>query len=602
MGVGAVKNKQFVPIFNIYGPEYRLNADEEEPFSMKFIKFLSFVVVLGFGILNAQEVPPLKIIYFVPTDCQPFENREERLGRVMTNIQEFYRRGMDANGYGSKTFQLEWDAPGKLKLYTVRGKKRQAEYGRNDGGIIRDEVRAALMERDGIEINEEVVLIFQVLLRWDGDQATELGPFVGGGGSLSGTAWVYDDPRLDAAKLSSKDPGGYYGGPCSIGRFNTHYIGGVAHELGHAFSLPHDCEKIDEKAKWGNSLMGSGNHSYGAELRSEGKGTFLSAASAMQLSTVRAFVGELPRARERAFWKVEELEATCRKEKIILVGRVTADPPLVGIIAYNDDSNVPDDYDAKTWTATPDAAGCFRFEIGEWKKSSYQLRLVGVHANGKTSRFVVDYLVGDKGPDLDPFNTAIPLAELKKFFLMGNRERIGEILDDLTTQFPNDKVLQRKAKHLRDLLKTTALYDLNEQPDGVRRIDLSLAEFAAADVGWANPRRGNVPEDVFLEVGGEFFESGLYAHAPASYQFDLGGRWKTLKSGYGLQDGHGGSIVFVVRGDGKELFRSERVADRKLRRLDVDVKNVKRLELIVEDAGNGNNSDWGLWIEPTLER
>jgi hypothetical protein len=36
--------------------------------------------------------------------------------------------------------------------------------------------------------------------------------------------------------------------------------------------------------------------------------------------------------------------------------------------------------------------------------------------------------------------------------------------------------------------------------------------------------------------------------------------------------------------------------------LEVNVTEVKQLELIVEDAGDGVSADWGVWIEPTLER
>jgi len=96
--------------------------------------------------------------------------------------------------------------------------------------------------------------------------------------------------------------------------------------------------------------------------------------------------------------------------------------------------------------------------------------------------------------------------------------------------------------------------------------------------------------------------SGFYAHAPSSYVFNLGNHWKTFKSSYGLQDGHEGSVVFVVRGDDKELFRSTLISDRRLRQLEVDVTGVQRLELIVEDGGNGIGHDWGVWIEPVLER
>jgi hypothetical protein len=36
--------------------------------------------------------------------------------------------------------------------------------------------------------------------------------------------------------------------------------------------------------------------------------------------------------------------------------------------------------------------------------------------------------------------------------------------------------------------------------------------------------------------------------------------------------------------------------------LEVNVTDVKQLELIVEDAGDGPGADWGVWIEPMLER
>jgi hypothetical protein len=58
----------------------------------------------------------------------------------------------------------------------------------------------------------------------------------------------------------------------------------------------------------------------------------------------------------------------------------------------------------------------------------------------------------------------------------------------------------------------------------------------------------------------------------------------------------------VVRGDGRKLFRSPLVKDQTLRKLDVDVGRVGLLELSVEDGGDGNNGDWGVWISPQLQR
>ena len=349
------------------------------------------------------DVPPVRVISFIPADMEPFEHTEERLGRVMTHVQDFFRNGMEANGFGPKTFALEWAEPGRLQVYFVRGQRNQLEYGRTDWFVVRDEVREAIQNQYGWDINDEHIIIFQSLLRWENGRAIELGPFVGGGSALSGTAWVYDDPLLDAALLSSREPGGYYHRPVSIGQFNTHYIGGVAHELGHAFGLPHDRETDEQRRTIGASLMNDGNHHYGNEYRNQGLGTFLSAASALPLTTVRAFVGDLPNSREPATWALSDLAAAYQNRTITLTGRVTAaSPELVGIIAFNDDPSLAGGgHGARAWTTTPDAEGNFRFVITELRPSNYQLRLVGVHTGGQKSRFYVDYVVGVDGTDLN---------------------------------------------------------------------------------------------------------------------------------------------------------------------------------------------------------
>ena len=98
------------------------------------------------------------------------------------------------------------------------------------------------------------------------------------------------------------------------------------------------------------------------------------------------------------------------------------------------------------------------------------------------------------------------------------------------------------------------------------------------------------------------FLSGLYAHAPARHVWELDRGWKRLQGECGLQDGSSGSVVFVVRGDGKELFRSKVVKDHRARPMNLDVSAVNRLELVAEDAGDGARSDWGVWLAPRLER
>ncbi|HEV7226262.1 MAG TPA: hypothetical protein VGN42_26380, partial [Pirellulales bacterium] len=192
---------------------------------------------LGMGSTTAaqEDAPParpvLRIAYFIPSDRKPEPDRVERLDRVMTEVQRFYRDGMVQNGRGRATFELDRDIAGKLRLHEVHGKEVMRAYGRDAHGKVREEVKAALA-REKIDIDRETVLVFQLLLDWKGAQAIEIGPYVGSGDAHSGTAWVYDDAKLDPQLLASLKPGGYYLRPCSLGEFNSHYVGGVAHELG----------------------------------------------------------------------------------------------------------------------------------------------------------------------------------------------------------------------------------------------------------------------------------------------------------------------------------------------------------------------------------
>jgi len=551
------------------------------------------------------KAPPVRIAYFVPRDRQPAAGYAERLDRVMTEVQRFYREGMAAAGYGPMTFQLDRDAQGRLCVYVVRGRQEMRAYGRDAADAVRREVKAALAQK-GLDADHHTLVIFEALLAWDADKATEVGPYCGGGSHLAGTAWVYDDPRLDPRLLGSKAPGGYYGQPCSIGEFNSHYVGGVAHELGHAFGLPHDCQRRSDQSR-GVSLMGGGNHTYGQELRGEGPGTFLSPASAMRLAASRPFAGDRDDASQRPECRISGLKADFRQGAIVLSGTLAAKPPALGIAAYNDWVRIPADYDAVGWTCKVGKTGGFQLEVGEMRPGPSQLRLAVCHANGTTSQFSFDYDVDEQGvPTLDVFRFGLPLDEAVKAYAAGDRDRARRLAGELVRQFPKSSEAHRKAAHLCSLLDPAPPEPVGEIPQGQKSAPVSRLEFRSASVGWGRPLRDEVlvegEGDCFLQVGGRFFESGLYAHAPARHELDLNRAWKRLRSGYGLQDGHAGSVVFVVRGDGRELFRSEVVRDRRLRKLDVDVSGVDRLELSTEDGGDGPASDWSVWIAPQLER
>ncbi len=573
----------------------------------RILSILLFLFLLSHVPLTASEPaekPVLRVVYFTPNDREPIPGYVERLDKVLEHIREFYRDGMAAAGYGERTFDLDRKDDGTLRVFVVRGEHGTEKYGRDSGWQVQQECRKALM-KEGVNLGQETAVILNNLLLWEGDKNVEHGPYAGGGNHLSGFAWAYDDAMLDPDQLSSKEPGGYFHRPCSIGKFNSHYIGGIAHELGHGLGLPHVCQKRADRQR-GTALMGAGNHTWGREQRGEDTGTFLTTASAMQLSRNRLFADELKDAQQRATCRLQEFDTEWKDGRLTLSGQLAADPPAHGLIVFNDGEARKSDYDAVGWTTSVADDGSFEIEVKEFRPGKFQLRLMACHTNGQKNRFAVDYEVGAKGEVNPGVFHGLMLAEAARAYSMGNRARAQAVAESVLEKTPADSLGGRKARHLLTLLQPKKLVDAADVPTSQESVGLTELDFLEESVGWRRPLRDRIPTEdggtCFLEVGDRFAERGLYAHAPSRYAVKIGKAWKRLTALFGLQNGHPGSVVFVVRGDDRELFRSKTVSDRTARSLDIDISGVDTLELIVENAGNGNGGDWGVWLEPILKR
>ncbi len=57
-----------------------------------------------------------------------------------------------------------------------------------------------------------------------------------------------------------------------------------------------------------------------------------------------------------------------------------------------------------------------------------------------------------------------------------------------------------------------------------------------------------------------------------------------------------------MRGDGQELYRSDRVTELQELAIQVDISQATDLELVVEDGGNGNSRDNASWFATRLKR
>lgn len=345
----------------------------------------------------AAETRPVRVVYYHPSDSPPIPGYEKRLNKILSYIERYYADEMERNHFGRRTFRADRDASGRLRIILAKGELPLAEHGRGKSEPSMHKITDSAVKQAGMDPARETVLIVSNLLVWKDGKALEIGPYYGGGDTRYGMACVYDDPRLDPDLLTSDKPGGWYvSRACTIGEFNTHYLGGIVHELGHAFGLPHERETPSDRKVKGVSIMGPGNHYFGEERRKAGPGAFLTAAAALPLSLHPCFVPGKPAAPIDGSRALEfpELNVDRDGDSLVVSGRLQATPAVTGIVAY-DDPDTPSDDDSQTTTASVGADGTFSFKIpppvAGIGKGGYNLRLAFYHRDGEPTRRSANY-------------------------------------------------------------------------------------------------------------------------------------------------------------------------------------------------------------------
>ena len=340
---------------------------------------------------------PLRVIYFHAKDRKPLKNHIERWDGILSDIQNFYRAEMGKLGYGEVTITLEKEN-GKLKLHEVRGKEKDESYNYKSGSKIRGEVFEALRAK-GLNPDKETLLIVCGLSKTEDKKVTIYSPYYGMGANhtrgicfTADMEWLSVDglrPDPDKITLQVKEHRGYE--PFTLGRFNTVYIGGTIHELGHGLSLPHNLANKEE-SKRGTALMGAGNYTYRKEWRNQGKGSFLTHSSALRLLVHPLFNGDSNQSKENPNLTFQELTIEHDQESIVIKGKIESSIPAIAMIAYNDKENkgqrgymVNNNYDATSWTSVISPENEFKIRITDLREGNHQIRLTSVHPNGATT-------------------------------------------------------------------------------------------------------------------------------------------------------------------------------------------------------------------------
>jgi hypothetical protein len=550
----------------------------------------------------------MRVLYWTPADREPQPEFRARLTRVMQHIQAFYLREMTAWGFPGRTIQLDLAEDGLLRLPVVKGTLKSAECSEqdsSDGQAIRRDCLRALQE-SGVDGNNETLVIFCNLAEWDPDKRTmsHHSPYYAGGDSKGGTAWQVDSPLLDSAHLDVKDrhlQDKQYG-LISLGRYNSIFVGGVCHEIGHALGLPHCRESEAARASRGTALMGSGNRTYGEELRGEGRGSFLTLPHALKLAAHPQFSGSVKEMATALMATYRDWQITAGADGLQVSGVVQTNPPCHAVLAYGDPAG-GGDYDSAIAAAVPAEDGRFSLVLppaGTRKKAAV-LSIVAVGVNGAATAGVSSSQALSLALRLDQEGRYDPAPALATLEVEQHAAAArGGKLDAA--------VLAQLSPTAREALRRLALPDTAKSkpapadvPAETMSLPLSDAAPSAAKTGY-----GGVHFDR-SDAGGPLVgpdgpaAHGLWAHANATHTYALGGKWKTLSGSCALLKTGSGPVKAAILADGKPLWESKVIDPGKVESFRLDVTGVESLTLETKGT-RGIGSAHSAWLEPVMSR
>ncbi len=566
---------------------------------------------------HAGEKPSgavLRLVYFHAADREPLPDYAARLDRIMTDISGFYRDGLQQR-FAVKNGGLPLERKdGKLVIHMVRGEHPADHYEHTSGDETWAEVRKALAGK--FDPDREHVLILYGLCRREPDGKFVFdAPYYGATWSdqRRGLCHAADCDVLDPLLLTAKDKPmvfkeHYYERmEMTLAKFNSWYLGGIAHELGHGLGFPHDNGGPGEAP--GVSLMGGGNLHYRETLWGGREPAYLSLATALRFAA-HPLVTQSDKARwQTADATFENLSASAEKGTLRLSGRVRASVPPCAIIAAALPVTARTDHGAMTFCAAVGDDEKFSVELTNLNDPKWQITLGCLLVNGAETRMQFTVRCNERGEPIVDELAADWASNTAEQAFMRDPEQAAKLLTDAAiAAAPNDEV-RRRLRLLRAMQKP--------EPEPVdlttakaARVFLSDARWTKAEVGWGKIARNRFWfnqgqwEGAFLKLDGQVFDKGLYAHSKSEFVFSLGGSWKTFSATVGLRDGaaNQGSAVFTVTGDGKELFRSKMLRVGEKETLHLDLADVQQLELHADGGEGHNHNSWAIWADPVVEK
>ena len=191
---------------------------------------------------------------FQTPDANDKLNWQGKLGTAMKLLQCFTAERLNDIGQGRRTFNLEFDEAGRVKVHLLAGSASAAEYHKMSGDELYAAASAEIQRQYPSRAAKDLVIPAFTL--FDANTGRALAHTALGGGDLAlfGGADLFTWPDSPAAAQAAfmdarrVDPAKFFSD--SAGR-DTYWacasttMGAALHELGHTFDLPHSTDPLD---------------------------------------------------------------------------------------------------------------------------------------------------------------------------------------------------------------------------------------------------------------------------------------------------------------------------------------------------------------------
>ena len=554
----------------------------------------------------------IRLVYFHPSNRDPLPGWRERLNRVVSDIDQFYREGFQRFDIDAR-LPFDRNDASRYKFHLVEGKHPAEHYSYQSGAEIALELRFVL--RGVVDFDREHVFVLHGLCREEDDRFVFDAPYYGRGNAKKGICHAADCRLLDPMFLTETrrkivfKEHYYERKEQTLALFNTWYIGGAAHELGHGIALPHNNGTADEKRWSGVSLMGRGNHHYRSDQWGGKTPSFLSRSCALRLvSSPLITLSDRSRFSEHdgQFTQIKLTSPENSALGIEVSGEISTKIPAYAVIAYYWSEKEKTDHGA---TTIPGLVKNGKFRLASQKRfvpGIYRMRLSALHVSGAETRRSLEFLVDSDGkPSQERLQAIRQITAVEDALINREKERARALLKKVPIVDGPEAVKAAVLKGIVDPPNPKTLSSVTED-----RVYLSEAAWESAEVGWGKPCRNHYDfrpqgsRNFYLQLNGTIYQHGLYAHSGSNYVFKLDGKWKHFTAGIGLRDGAAsmGSARFSVFGDGKELFESKAMRSGSKSQVTLEVEGVKRLELRTAGTEGHVHHSWAIWVVPQLSR